>query len=162
VRVRLIRPAYWTDTDLHTRLTADQREFYVGLWMLADDDGYVSWDVDRVGAELYPYRPLRWRRKNVPAWLEVIGPAHARLLECGRHVLVPNLPKYQSPPRPSSQVKREHMAACGATLRQVVPAREGKGKEGNGLDVGAPAGAGLKARLGELEDVLAAGRRHDA
>jgi hypothetical protein len=60
VRVRLIRPAYWTDTDLHTRLTADQREFYVGLWMLADDDGYVSWDVDRVGAELYPYRPLRW------------------------------------------------------------------------------------------------------
>ena len=27
----MIRPAYWTDSDLHTRLTAEQREFYIGL-----------------------------------------------------------------------------------------------------------------------------------
>ena len=107
MRVRLIRPAYWTDTDLHTRLTAEQREFYIGLWMLADDAGYLAWDPDRVGAELYPYRSLSWRRR-LPEWLTLLGTEHARMLECGRHVLIPNLPRYQSPPKPSSQVKRAH------------------------------------------------------
>src|SRR5512147_1724267 len=106
----MIRPAYWTDADLHTRLSAEQREFYIGLWMLADDAGYVAWDPERVGAELYPYRTASWRSKRLCAWLELIGPDHARLLDCGKHVYIPNLTRYQSPPRPTSQVKRAHDA----------------------------------------------------
>lgn len=138
MRVRMIRPAYWTDADLHTRLTADQREFYVGLWMLADDAGYVAWDRDRVGAELYPYRSPAWRAKRLDGWLAALGEEHARLLDCGIHVVIPNLPRYQSPPKPSKQNQTahdkclHHLAPRGATGGQVAPAqgfsREGVGK----------------------------------
>ena len=139
----MIRPAYWTDSDLHTRLTAEQREFYIGLWMLADDAGYVAWEPDRVGAELYPYRSPAWRSKRIVPWLAVLGPDHVRLLECGKHVLVPNLAKHNHVPKPSFQNQRAHdscrfpVAPRGATGDPEVPhatssLREGNGRELNG------------------------------
>lgn len=145
MRVRLIRPAYWTDADLHTRLSADAREFYIGLWMEADDAGYVSWDLDRIGADLYPYRPLGWRRRSLAKWIEGLAiNGHIRVLECGAHAVIPNLPKYQSPPKPSFQNQRAHdsclrqMAPAGAAGRQRAPAQEGGlvGKEGKGIEGG--------------------------
>jgi hypothetical protein len=137
----MIRPAYWTDADLHTRLSADVREFYIGLWMLADDAGYVDWDPVRIGADLYPYRGLAWRSRNIPRWIEALGP-HVRMLDCGRHLLVPNLEKHQNPPRPSYPNRRAHEKCA---RRAVAPdpmwghvgpsaGREGKGL---GLDGGA-------------------------
>ena len=39
MRIRQIKPSWWLDKDLQTRLSADAREFYIGLWMLADDAG---------------------------------------------------------------------------------------------------------------------------
>lgn len=159
MRVRLIRPGYWTDTDLQTRLTADAREFYIGLWMEADDAGYVAWDIDRIGADLYPYRPLAWRRKHLTAWLEALGVnGHVRLLDCGAHLLIANLTRYQNPPKPSFQNQRahdaclHHMAPDGANGGQVVPAQgfsKGFSKEG-----GLVRGTGLKSRLGTFEDVI--------
>ena len=146
----MIRPSYWTDADLQTRLTSEQREFYIGLWMLADDEGYLSWDVHRVGAELYPYRSPAWRCKRLPEWLALLGDGHALLLECGRHVFVPNLTKYQKPPKPSAQVKREHdsclrqMAPRGTTGDQRAPAQGfSRGFNREGVERGAPAGAGI-------------------
>jgi hypothetical protein len=133
----MIRPAYWTDADLHTRLTAEQREFYIGLWMLADDAGYVAWDLNRVGAELYPFRSLAWRSKRLPEWVALLAP-HVKTLDCGRHLLVPKLDQYQKPPRPSFQERTAHercvrqMAADGTTWGQVVPAQEVEGVEGKG------------------------------
>ena len=146
MRVRMIRPAYWTDADLHTRLTAEQREFYIGLWMEADDAGFVAWDVDRIGADLYPFRPLAWRRDRLPKWLEILD-GHAVLLECGQHVLIPSLSRHQSPPKPSYQNKRAHetclrqVAPDGASGGQRAPAREGGsiGREGKGNRKGAAA-----------------------
>ena len=82
MRVRMIRPGWWTDADLHTRLTADVREFYIGCWMQSDDAGYIAWDVDRIGADLYPFRPLTWRRTHLPKWI-------ALLAESGHVVILP-------------------------------------------------------------------------
>jgi len=138
----MIRPAYWTDADLHTRLTAEQREFYIGLWMLADDAGYVAWDPERVGAELYPYRSPTWRARRLPAWLDLLG-QHARLLDCGTHVVIPNLPKHNHVPKPSYQNQRAHDACMrhgaphGTTGDNGAPhgttsLREGKGREFKG------------------------------
>jgi hypothetical protein len=176
VRVRLIRPAYWTDADLHTRLTADVREFYIGLWMLADDAGYVAWDLDRIGAELYPYRSLGWKRQRLPKWLDLLGD-HAQMLECGRHVVIPALSKYQSPPKPSYQIRRAHetclaslVAPHGASGGQRGPAqgfsREGGlvGKGGKGIEGGARGANGLATDgTGEVSDfalrVAAAGAK---
>lgn len=144
MRVRMIRPAYWTDVDLQTRLTADVREFYIGLWMEADDAGYIAWDVDRIGADLYPFRPLGWRRSHLPKYLELLG-CHVVILDCGQHVVVPTLTKHQAPPKPSFQNQRAHdkcvrqMAPSGTSGGQVVPAREGGsiGREGKGIEGGA-------------------------
>lgn len=149
MRVRMIRPSYWTDADLHTRLTAEQREFYIGLWMLADDAGYLAWDVNRVGAELYPYKAPAWRAKRLPAWIEVLGPDHVRVLECGKHIVIPALPRHQSPPKPSYQNQRAHdtclrqMAPLGTRGDHMAPAgtstgREGNRREGKGIERGAP------------------------
>lgn len=141
MRVRMIRPPYWTDADLHTRLTSDVREFYIGCWMQSDDDGYIAWDIDRIGADLYPFRSLPWRRTHIARWMELLAVGgHVRMLDCGRHAVVPNLPKYQACPKPSSQHRKAH-EAC---LRMVSPrgtpgdpggphgtstGREGKGRE---------------------------------
>ena len=126
----MIRPAYWTDADLHTRLTADVREFYIGLWMESDDAGYIAWDVDRIGADLYPYRPLTWRRAHLPKYLAALN-SHIVTLACGQHIVVPALTRYQAPPKPSFQNQRAHekcvrqVAPSGATGGQRVPAQEG-------------------------------------
>ena len=162
MRVRMIRPAYWTDADLHTRLNAEQREFDVGLWMEADDAGFVAWDVDRIGADLYPFRPLGWRRDRLPKWLALLD-GHAHLLECGRHILIPALSRHQSPPKPSYQNKRAHeacmhqMAQGGASGDQRVPAREGGsiGKEGKGFIEGAAAD-GLTPEATDFKIAMAA------
>ena len=146
MRVRMIRPPYWTDADLHTRLTADVREFYIGLWMLADDAGYISWDLTRVGAELYPFRSQAWRVKRLPVFLETLGTDHARMLDCGRHVLVPSLPRHQACPKPSYQNRKAHeaclrdLAPRGTTGDHGVPAGTSTGREGKGrgLNGGAP------------------------
>ena len=137
MRVRLIRPAYWTDADLHTRLSAEAREFYIGLWMLADDAGFVVWDIDRMGAELYPFEALAWRREHIPMWLDALD-SHDHLLECGKHVLIPTLPRHQMPPKPSYQNRKAHeacmhqMAPAGTSGDQRAPAREG-GLVGKGV-----------------------------
>jgi len=147
MRVRMIRPAYWTDADLHQRLTADVREFYIGLWMLSDDAGYVSWDIDRVGAELYPYRSPAWRRSHLPKWLALLN-SHVTVLACGRHVVIPTLPRHQSPPKPSYQNQRAHDKCVYTTTSggQVAPAGASTGREGVGvlLEGGSPATPGLK------------------
>jgi hypothetical protein len=55
MRGRYLMREYWSDTDLFTRLDADQRELYQGLWMLADDDGFLPRDLDGIGAALYRF-----------------------------------------------------------------------------------------------------------
>src|SRR5574343_1083487 len=143
MRVRMIRPPYWTDADLHTRLTAEVREFYIGCWMQSDDDGYIAWDIDRIGADLYPFRSLAWRRAHIARWMDLLAVGgHVRMLDCGKHAVVPNLPKYQACPRPSSQHRKDHEACLrkaaqrGNTGDHVAPrgtstGREEKGREGN-------------------------------
>jgi len=151
MRVRMIRPGYWTDADLQTRLTADVREFYIGCWMQADDAGYIAWDVNRLGADLYPYRPLGWRRAHIGKWIELLTVnGHLRVLDCGKHVVVPNLTKYQACPKPSYQHQRAHDACMrngaprGATGGNGVPAQEGKGIGRKGIGIEGGAAADLK------------------
>lgn len=55
MRGRYLMREYWSDTDLFTKLTAEQRELYQGLWMLADDDGWLPRDVPGIGAALYRF-----------------------------------------------------------------------------------------------------------
>jgi len=148
----MIRPAYWTDADLHTRLNAAQREFYIGLWMEADDAGFVAYDVDRLGADLYPYRSLSWRRLQLPKWVVALDP-HVEVLECGLHLLIPSLHRHQAPPKPSYQHQRAHqrciasqVAPAGASGGQRAPAQGlYRGGVGRGMVMGLDRGASADA-----------------
>lgn len=55
MRGRYLMREYWADSDLFLRLSAEEREFYIGLWMLADDDGWLPRDVPGIGAAVYQY-----------------------------------------------------------------------------------------------------------
>lgn len=68
---------YWADSDLFTRLDAETREFYVGLWMLADDDGWLPRDVPGIGAAIYQYLDRAPRER-------LVGERLAKLREMGK------------------------------------------------------------------------------
>lgn len=98
-RIRQIKPSWFLDKELRRGTTADAREFYIGLWMLADDEGWLSWDVERIAAELYPYEPFARRERNVAKWGEILltlAPAspHLKVYTCG-HAWLPHMKQHQ-------------------------------------------------------------------
>jgi len=72
MRGRYIQREWFSDTDLQTRLSADVREFYFGLAMLADDEGWMPRDVVGIGAAIYRFRAIPEREALVRANLEVL------------------------------------------------------------------------------------------
>jgi len=99
MRIRQIKPSWFTDRLLQTGLQATTREFYIGLWMLADDDGWFEWDPDAIGVALYGFLPLLRRDaltlRHATA-LEALTPdsPHLVLHPCG-HAQVPKMPQHQ-------------------------------------------------------------------
>ena len=97
MRIRSIKPEYWNDPRLHNSpgITADVREFYIGLWGLSDDIGWLRWDVSQIGSELYSYRSVKVRERQVEEWgqrLANIG--RIRIDPCG-HAFIPKLTSHQ-------------------------------------------------------------------
>lgn len=98
-RIRQIKPSWFLDKTLRRGTSADTREFYIGLWMLADDAGFLAWDEERIAAELYPYDTDKRRERNVVKWAEALmqlEPADPHLVvwDCG-HARVPKMPGHQ-------------------------------------------------------------------
>lgn len=69
MRGRYLMREYWSDSDLFIRLDAAEREVYIGLWMLADDSGWLPRDVPGVAAALYRYEDRSPRESRVVATL---------------------------------------------------------------------------------------------
>lgn len=171
-RIRQIKPSWWLDKELHTRLTADVREFYIGLWQLADDAGWFEWDAVRIGAELYPYSGTAKRERNVATWtiaLEKLQPEAPHLVRytCG-HAVVPKMPDHQRIAGKQTFTNRDKHRECRGVSRcepksaTDSPGRVGNGRESNGTRDGYPdaVGAseppreGLKAKLGSFEQIV--------
>lgn len=95
MRIRQVKPAFWTDKRI-AALPKSARLTYIGLWMLADDAGWIeSFDVEQAAAELLPFDSAKRRERDLAADV-------ARLTEAGRviaHVCgclqVPTLPEHQ-------------------------------------------------------------------
>lgn len=179
-RIRQIKPSWFLDKQLRRGTTADAREFYIGLWMLADDAGYLVWDEERIAAELYPYDPERRREANVAKWAGVLerlnaDEPHLIVWDCG-HARVPKMPGHQRIAGTQTEtVKRAHLGdpekmkrpdreacetACSRVSLQEATdvvatsshgiGRVGNGKERNGTD--APERAPEGASGGSLKD----------
>lgn len=150
MRIRQIKPSWWLDKDLRTRLNADAREFYIGLWMVADDGGWFDWDVTRIAAELYPYGtngaglfdtdPFVKREQDVAAWGAMLAgmcPArpHLVIYPCG-HARVPKIADHQRyGGRPVYTVGRAHERDCARTRADARTLPTGNGTERKGTVV---------------------------
>lgn len=147
MRIRNVKPDYWRDRLIAVLPDAVAR-FYIGLWMEADDAGWLRWEPEEIAADLYPYRPVRAREKQVREWgamLEARG--RLQMHPCG-HAFIPTLVRHQrfggkvahtvknehgrcgSPP-PSAEVRESPRASVTGGEGRGGNGREGEGREGD-------------------------------
>ena len=83
MRIRQVRPEFFTDSVV-SRLTPAVRLTYIGLWCIADDAGWLVWDVEQVAAQLYPYESVRVRTRRVEeAGAALVNAGRVSLPGCG-------------------------------------------------------------------------------
>lgn len=153
MRIRQIKPSYWDDTRLHHTqgISADVREFYIGLWQIADDIGWLAWDVSAIAKQLYGWQGVSRRERNVREWgARLAGIGRINIFECG-HALVPTLTKHQrigghksdivarehlrcGVPQPSAQSMDESISSRTVTVSNVTE-REGKVSNGRRIKI---------------------------
>lgn len=115
MRGRYLMREYWTDSDLFLKLTAEQREVYVGLWTLADDEGWLPRDIPAIAAALFRYEDRRPREERVRSALDrlrVIG--KLRSYRCGC-IHLPSVERYPRAGRKSSDHAIEHRMHLNGT-----------------------------------------------
>lgn len=119
MRIRQVKPAFWSDAKLAS-LPEGTRLFYIGLWMVADDAGWLRWDPAEVARDLYGYQERRSREKRVASMFEQLRAAGRVVLhECG-HVEVPKLSDHQHLAGSTKQVRttfNEHLRGCVSPSR---------------------------------------------
>lgn len=154
MRTRLIRPEFFSDSKI-ADLDKVCRLFYIGLWTLCDDDGYFVWELREIGAALFPYDPEPGRLEEISTNLaSLIEIERVRKLSCGRHGIVPTLRQHrQKGGRSTFAFRDEHLRTCtDVRVRVVRPDSDSDSDTGTYQ-------SGLKATLGEFEDVIANGKR---
>ena len=94
MRIRQVRPEFWSDETL-AALPDPVRLFYIGLWGVADDAGWLEWQPRRIGALLYPYRAAHRRESDITAWAaKLVTSGRMELLDCGC-AFIPTLRRHQ-------------------------------------------------------------------
>ena len=59
-----MRPEFFTD-PVTAHLSPSAQVAYIGLWCVADDAGWLAWDVPQIGALLSPYRSVPVRERAI-------------------------------------------------------------------------------------------------
>src|SRR5512147_1677991 len=110
MRIRQVKPAFWSDSVI-AALPAPARLFYIGLWMEADDAGWLRWDCSQIANELYGYESRKRRERDVEAFLALLVEAERVVVHPCGHVEIPTLTLHQHLSVTSKQVRtilREH------------------------------------------------------
>jgi len=124
-----VRPEFFTDAIV-SRLTPDVRLTYIGLWCVADDAGWMTFDVPQIAAQLYPYESVRVREKRVRRAAEaLVASGRVVMHDCGcAHI--PKLSDHQKiGGNKSLGAEKTHQVHT----RMALSAREGRvgnGREG--------------------------------
>ena len=113
MRARLVRPDFWDDS-LVAQLPDSVRLFYIGLWCVADDAGYMEWDFAKIGAVLMPYRAVAARERLAAKYGAALVDAdeRVRVLECGKHAVIPSLVRHRIAGGNKSERTREAHERC--------------------------------------------------
>lgn len=127
MRIRQVKPGFFKDARV-AALRPAVRLTYIGLWMLADDAGFLRWDASEAGLELYGYESRAKRERDVTAHLaELVAAGRIVDFGCG-HVSIPTLTDHQRFGGPTKRVltfEREHLKCAipriPATPRESPP-----------------------------------------
>ena len=138
MRIRQVKPAFWSDATV-AELSERTRLFYIGLWMIADDAGWLRWNAVEVARDLYGYEPRTKREKRVEAMFgELVDAKRVVLHGCG-HAVIPTMPGHQRLAGATKQVQtvfNEHLREVSASRTSPqVPDIPRHGKERLGTDV---------------------------
>lgn len=107
MRGRYLMREYWSDSDLFLRLDARERELYIGLWMLADDEGWLPRDIPAISSGIYHYEDRADREGFVRKGLEhlrTLGKVES--LRCCIHL--PAVERYPRAGKKSTEHAQEH------------------------------------------------------
>jgi hypothetical protein len=158
VRIRQIRPEFFTD-PVTGRLPAPVQVAYIGLWCVADDAGWLDWDVPQIGALLYPYKSVHAREALiVKAGASLVAVGRLSVLDCGC-ARIPTLAAHQKIGGNKSFTGREKHERHEVQTRMDLYARNvtlGNGRVGNGTREAAQAPHGAASLR---ETLLAAGMK---
>lgn len=142
MRIRQIKPEWWGDKALQTRLTSDCREFYIGLWQHADDAGWLRWNPDEIAAALYSFRSMKTRERQVRQWAQELADLdderpHLVIERCGRHARLPKMASHQvvAATRRWTKYGQEHAGQC-IDSDKSLPTQEGTVGNGTGTGKG--------------------------
>lgn len=145
-----MRREFWTDRRI-ALLPKSTRLFYIGLWAVADDEGYLAWDIPQIAGELFPFDSMKRRERECEADAgRLVGEARVVVLECGRHAVIPTLPEHQKHAGGErlTTVKKEHDKECSVGLRSTSDDSDRNGKGGNVLEMERGGTGGSAAPLG--------------
>jgi hypothetical protein len=94
MRIRQVRPEFFSDPVVG-RLTTEARLIYIGLWCIADDAGWLEWDLPQIAAMLSPYQSVPVReRMTTRATDALVAAERIELFSCGC-ALIPRLADHQ-------------------------------------------------------------------
>lgn len=116
MRGRYLMREYWSDSDLFLRLDSSTREVYQGLWMLADDAGWLPRDVPAIAASLYRYEDRAPRERMVSealGKLRELGKIES--LRCCLHL--PAVERYPRAGRKSNEHRDSHLEHQSSSKR---------------------------------------------
>jgi len=109
MRGRYLMREYWADADLFLRLSAEERELYVGLWMLADDSGWLPRDVPGIAGALLRYEDRGPREAKIRLALRRLGAmGKVSSLRCGC-LHLPAVTKYPRAGKKSTEHYQNHL-----------------------------------------------------
>ena len=94
MRIRQVRPEFWKD-DVMAELAPEVRLFYIGLWCVADDAGWIEWNTATIGADLFPYSARQEREASINEWAGALEGAQRIVRHGCGCVQIPTLPTHQ-------------------------------------------------------------------
>lgn len=117
-----LKREYFSDFEFQTKLSAEERECYMGLWQLADDSGWLDWQPEQIASHIYRYEG-RTGAELLERFSKVLrDTGRLRVLACG-HAELPRGGDHSRPGRPggNSGVLDNHKKHSGKKSRVTLP-----------------------------------------
>ena len=143
MRIRQIRPEFFTD-PVTAHLSPLAQITYIGLWCVADDAGWLAWDVPQLGALLSPYKSVRVRERAVEkAGQDLVEVGRLIIYPCGC-ALIPKLETHQKIGGNKSFTARDRHAVHTRMDKSARNVTVSEGRVSNGSLAPAPEGGAAR------------------